>query len=266
MIRKHMTMVLFGTLLVLGACNPSANEDLDLTHPPETENLDEKDDGTETDGVTEPETSVQTYEEILEEVKAAIQTEADVKLPEEVLIDEGYLTATTDSNPSSYEVNYFVTNVPVDVNDPLLQDAHPYMIVNGTKFESGESARAKVNFEPQPNGAEETDLGYGITGYLDAGVGSTFLTWHGDRWSFTVRNHNDARGSEKMIELAKQIVGKLESQSLPEPHEIGSGIFDMQNNGAAANSIAWQEGTTVYEVFTGDPLVLMDTVTGYLGQ
>ena len=57
--------------------------------------------------------------------------------------------------------------------------------------------------------AEETDLGYGITGYMDAGAGSVFLTWHEGRWSFSTRNHNDGNGSEEMIALAKQIVVNL---------------------------------------------------------
>ena len=43
-------------------------------------------------------------------------------------------------------------------------------------------------------------------------------------------------------------------------------MFDMNSNGAAANSIIWQDGETVYEIFTGDPLLLIDTVTGYMGQ
>lgn len=268
MIRKRASMIMLGILIVLGACNPSTDEDHDLTHPPAKEKPDEVVGNPGTDSVTNPnpETTAQTFEEILKEVKVAIQTDVEVKLPEEVLTNEGYLTAATDSNDSSYEVNFFVTNVPVPVNDPLLQDAHPYMIVNGTKFESTESAKAKVNYEPLVDGAEETNLGYGITGHMDAGAGSVFLTWHEGRWSFSVRNHNNGNGREEMIDLAKQIVGKLESQMLPVPHDSGAGTFDMNNNGAAANSIIWQEGTTVYEIYTGDPLLLMDTVTGYMGQ
>lgn len=266
MIRKRASMTMLGILFVLGACNPSSDEGNALTDPPETEKADEVVENTEPDNATDPQPVAQTYEEILEEVKAAIQTDVEVKIPDKVLTNEGYLTAATDSNASSYEVNFFVTNVPVAVNDPLLQDAHPYMIVNGTKFESAESAKAKVNYEPLVDGAEETDLGYGITGHMDAGAGSVFLTWHEGRWSFSVRNHNNGNGREEMIELAKQIVGKLESQLLPAPHDSGAGMFDMNSNGAAANSIIWQEGTSVYEIYTGDPLLLIDTVTGYMGQ
>ena len=69
-----------------------------------------------------------------------------------------------------------------------------------------------------------------------------------------------------MMELAKQIVGKLESQMLTAPHAIGAGTFDMDSKGAAANSLMWQEGETVYELYTEDPRSLIDTITGYMGQ
>ena len=61
------------------------------------------------------------------------------------------------------------------------------------------------------------DLGYGVTGHMDAGAGSIFLIWNEGHWSFSTRNHNSEEGSKEMIALAKQIVRKLESQMLPGP-------------------------------------------------
>ena len=103
----------------------------------------------------DPVTIEQTHEEILEEVKAAIVTDVDVKLPEDVLTSDGFLTAATSSSTDSYEVNFYVTNVPVAVNDPSLEDAHPYMIVYGTKFDSEDGAKAKINYQPVQDGGKK---------------------------------------------------------------------------------------------------------------
>ncbi len=266
MIRKRVSMLVLGIFFLMGACN-SVSEGNQTESDNDTPGT--IDPGNETKKPVmdqDPVTIEQTHEEILEEVKAAIVTDVDVKLPEDVLTSDGFLTAATSSSTDSYEVNFYVTNVPVAVNDPSLEDAHPYMIVYGTKFDSEDGAKAKINYQPVQDGGEEMDLGYGVTGHMDAGAGSIFLTWNEGHWSFSTRNHNSEEGSKEMIALAKQIVGKLESQMLPAPHAIGAGTFDMDSNGAAANSLMWQEGETVYELYTEDPLLLIDTITGYMGQ
>ena len=250
MIQKNVLLIAISMLVILGACTPVADDPTKISDLPETE-------------IPENETgnSKQTYEEVLGNVKLAVETEVELKLPGNIPIENGYLTATTTSSQNNYEVHFYVTNVPIPVNDPSLHDAHPYMIVHGTKFESPEAAKAKINYEPIIDGADKVDLGHGITGDNDAGAGSTFLTWHEGRWSFSMRNLNNEIGNKAMIDLAKQIVEKLEGQTLPAPQTIGAGMFDMNSDGAAANSLMWQQKDVVYEVYTADPLVLVDTVT-----
>ncbi|NYF24439.1 hypothetical protein [Sporosarcina sp. JAI121] len=262
MIRKSIIFIVVSILFLLGACNPKAKETMEKTKLPETHIPESETETSE----NKPENPEQTHEEVMEEVKSAIETEIELKLPSDVIIGDGYLTAITTSDESNYEVNFYTTNVPIPVNDPSLHDAHPYMIVSGAKFDSADAAKAKINYQPIIDGAEEIDLGHGVVGYRDAGAGSIFMTWHEGRWSFLIRNLNSESGNEEMIDLSKQIVAKLESQLLPAPQKIGAGTFDMDSDGAVANILMWQESDVVYEVYTADPLILVDTVTDYMKE
>lgn len=152
MIRKRVSMLVLGIFFLMGACN-SVSEGNQTESDNDTPGT--IDPGNETKKPVmdqDPVTIEQTHEEILEEVKAAIVTDVDVKLPEDVLTSDGFLTAATSSSTDSYEVNFYVTNVPVAVNDPSLEDAHPYMIVYGTKFDSEDGAKAKINYQPVQDG------------------------------------------------------------------------------------------------------------------
>ena len=84
MIRKRTGVMILGILLVLGACSPSTDEGPDLTSPPDAESPDKESGNPEMGNDIDPERTAQTYEEIQKEVKSAIQTDVDVKLPEEV--------------------------------------------------------------------------------------------------------------------------------------------------------------------------------------
>ncbi|WP_421101050.1 hypothetical protein ACOKXV_12350 [Sporosarcina psychrophila] len=251
---KRVSVIVISALFILGGCSSSADQVVETPDITETDTPEKQ--------IESPETNPeQTHEEILAQVTSAIETDVKLMLPEDIFVGEGYLTATTASSKYNYEVNFYVTNVPIPVNDSTLHDAHPYMIVNGTRYDSAASAKAKINYQPINDSAQKVDLGNGITGYEDAGAGSIFLTWHEGRWSFSMRNRNSEAGSAKMNDLAKEIVAKLEDQLLPAPQKIGAAMFDMNSEGAAANSFMWQEEEVVYEVYTVDPLLLVDTVT-----
>lgn len=73
--------------------------------------------------------------EIIAEISDTINIDIEVELPEDVKVAEGkYLSAMTTSNAGSYEVVFYETD------EPVIQEGMP-----------------------------EVDLGYGITGYQDAG-------------------------------------------------------------------------------------------------
>lgn len=91
------------------------------------------------------------------------------------------------------------------------------------------------------------------------GAGSSFITWHERRWSMIVRVRNDEAGNAAGSDLSKAIVEKLETQTLPVPHENGAATFSSgEHDEVDTHRIAWQEETVVYEVSMADSLVLTE--------
>lgn len=257
-----LILVIFG----LAAC---VNVDDDMKEPPppderppaqlpEDGETDDQEDST--GGEFPEEKSAQT---ILDEAKDKIASSFEVKLPSVITVsDEKYLAATVDSDALYYEVAYFETDVFTESNDAVLMQQTPMMIVKGTAYDSAKEAHEQIGYEPIQEGMPEIDLGDGITGYQDAGAGSSFITWHEGRWSFMMRARNDENGVAAGKELAREVVERLSKQLLPPPHENGAGLFSANDSDAVeTNRLAWQEEHIVYEVYMSDALRLIDVVT-----
>lgn len=197
--------------------------------------------------------------EILEE----IAVDFDVKLPEEVPVSaDKQVSATVESDANYYEVTYFETEETLAINENELVDEGAVLRIIGRAYDTSEEANQQVGYEEIQEGMPEVDLGYGITGYQDAGAGSVFTTWHEGRWSFTMRAANDELRRGEGEELAIEIVNKLEGQTLPIPHENGAGILSSgKNDDVETNRLAWQDGDVLYEVYMNDALQLIDLVT-----
>lgn len=237
-----------------------ADQNLPAQTLPEDEDVQEEGDS---DGDGEEVSKEQTPQNVLDETKAQIASDFEVKLPSQVDVSNGkYLSATIESDALYYEVVYFETDEPVAVNDASLRQQAPLMIVKGTVYDSEKEAHEQIGYQPIQDGMPEVDLGHGITGYQDAGAGSSFITWHEGRWSLMMRSRNDETGNAAGEQLAKGIVEKLEKETLPPPHENGAGTFSSgDNNSVETNRLAWQEKNVVYEVYMADALQLIDTVT-----
>ncbi len=270
-------LVIFVLVLGLGACaipsgdnqeEQSPTEDDSVEEKPvEDEDTDEEDHSNHDSGEIEDQDSndnqAESVKEIRKEIKEKITSDFKVKLPSEIdTKDENHLSATVDSDALYYEVAYYETDEQMAINDALLTQETLFMIVKGTAYDSTAEANEQVGYQPIQEGMPEVDLGNGITGYQDAGAGSSFITWHEGRWSFTMRSRNEEKGIAAGEKLAKDIVEKLEEKTLPPPHENGAGILSSaDNDDVETNRLAWQEENIVYEVYMSDALSLIDVVT-----
>ena len=261
--------------MVLSACSDTENKETEKAPPPVEEDSNE---GTDQnldveEDVESPEENEEVpgegrTKEIVAEIRDTINTDIEVELPEDMKVAEGkYLSAKTTSNAESYEVAFYETDEPVDINAAQLEESEPIMLVKGARYASTEEAKEQIGYQEIQEGMPEVDLGYDITGYQDAGAGSSFITWHEGRWSMIVRARNDEAGNAAGLDLSTAIVEKLETQTLPVPHENGAGTFSSWDHDEVdTNRIAWQEEEVVYEVSMADPLALIDFVTEGFGK
>jgi len=188
-------------------------------------------------------------EEALQAIREQLKTDLPKQLPGELPLKYGRnLTATTTSKDNSYEVVFYETDPPVPVNDPALpnqrKDARQIAKLKVTRYKSQETAQEQIGYEIfSKSGGKKIDLGHKITGYQDAGAGSSFISWNEGRWALSVRNQTDqAIEGEK---LAKEAVQYLEDHRIPAPQRYG--YIRMEPKSASSSAI-WQHQNTVYEL------------------
>ncbi|AQY51655.1 lipoprotein [Listeria weihenstephanensis FSL R9-0317] len=207
--------------------------------------------------------------DVLATVQSKLDSNVVVILPTSIPLssDKHYLSAATTSTDNKYDVVFYETKQPTSVNSPDLKDtskATPIATVSGQNYETEEEAgEATGHLNNVNTGVNGVDLGSGITGYSDAGAGSTFLNWAEGRYSLGVRNTTSA-DPEVSIDLAKKVVAKLEKETLPIPHQLGAVKLEAEPNRADGNSIRWQNQKTVYSVSQfADPLDGVSIATSY---
>jgi len=188
-------------------------------------------------------------EEALQAIREQLKTDLPKQLPGELPLKYGRnLTATTTSKENSYQVVFYETDPPVPVDDPALpnqrKDARRIAELTVTRYQSQETAQEQIGYEIfSKSGGKKINLGHKITGYQDAGAGSSFISWNEGRWALSVRNQTDqAIEGEK---LAKEAVQYLEDHRLPAPQRYG---FIRMEPKSGSSSAVWQQQNTVYEL------------------
>ena len=237
-------------LLIFGACGPSDVEE------PEAGEEQAK---AGNNGQNDPE---RVKQDVLADVWETVMQDSDAepKLLRDLETGDRYLTARVTANADGYEVFYYLMEEPVPVNAPELEEEAPYLTAGAIVYDSAEGARAGVNYEPEMETGQPSDLGQGITGYMDSGAGSARIVWHEENWSFLVHRRNGEGAGEEITGQARTIAGKLRYLHLPSTEEVGAGTFDMSGYGSAANTLQWQAEHVVYSVHFSDPLELIDIV------
>ena len=210
------------------------------------------------DETNQPEQTM-TQAEVIDAVKTDLKTDLTKMLPSELPLEEGkYLTATTKSDANNYEVIFYESDVPIAINHETLADDQIIARLKAQKYESIQEASEQVGFENFSElGGQPIDLGFGITGYQDAGAGSMWTSWNEGRWAIAARTHTSE--GEKGVKLAKEATEFLETHTLPIPKPNGFAHIDVYQSD---NRIIWQKESTVYMIEeVKDPIIALEIAT-----
>ena len=129
----------------------------------------------------------------------------DIPLPEGITV---FPTAYTSERGRGIKIDFYGTEEQVPYRDERLAngefDDAKIASITIDNYDSAEAAAEQIS---QNNyaaiGGETVELGYGITGYMDAGAGQIHTSWNEGRWDFSTQAQND--GSDDGLTLASTI-------------------------------------------------------------
>lgn len=174
--------------------------------------------------------------------QSIIPTDWDIKLPEGVPVTEGkYLTAIADSKKNLVTFKFYTTDKQLEINDSNIKKTGDFvgqLVI--TNYPTVKSASEEIDQTVFSEG-KAVDLGFGITGYQDAGAGSLFTSWNEGRWAIIARSATEK--SEESVAIAKETVEFLETHMLPIPKQYGYLHIDATHKGSLAK---WQKENYVY--------------------
>lgn len=200
--------------------------------------------------------------ESLQQIKDQIHSDIPIKMPTTLPIaDDAFLTATTRAEGDHVEIIFYESKENMPINDIRLKNSATAICRLFVKqYKSAEGASTQIAFDNfSQNGGHEVDLGYNITGYQDAGVGSLWTGWNEGRWAIATHTRTD--DPEAGIKLAKQAVKYLENHMLPIPKQYGLAQLDVYQSG---NLIVWQDEKLVYTLDSiKEPLKALEIATAF---
>ncbi|GIN57866.1 lipoprotein [Lederbergia ruris] len=268
-------VTLLGLIFLMSGCtnegqssheNPAQNK-TEIDHAKQGEEKSTKQDSQRNEEESSPQAEEQddkdlTQKEIIEGIKGQIDTELTIVLPDHIPLEEGeHLTAATTSENDHYTVTFFASQTPIPINNEQLNDdeaSRQIARLTVQQYNTQEQADEEIAFEDfSKNGGNEVDLGYGITGYQDAGAGSLWTGWNEGRWALATHTQTDQAESGEM--LARETVTFLEDHSLPIPEKHGFVHLDATGDD---QRIIWQKGKIVYQIDQiADPIVGLEIAT-----
>lgn len=203
----------------------------------------------------ETEQPQQTTETVVSDVKSELKMEKAL-IPSYFPIDKNkHLTAAIDENSSdNYKVVFFQSDQILPINDSTLSSQGNIPIIATFQAKTyQDSASFKDLFPPTyfDNYPDDlnTELGYGIQGIADAGMGHRGIEWQEGNWNLKI----DSLAVDDMDNtgIAKKIVTYLEKNMLPAPKEKGRVNIQYKLGGQdVLVHIYWQDGTTIYQLET----------------
>lgn len=228
--KSNYLIALSGAAIILGAC-----EEQSATENQEQQNQVESQETGEQEGQEEQ------IPQLTEQLKERLP-DWNLALPSWTEEESQYIGAAVTEEEGRVEIQFYRTEESMVVDDPALANSQETALLTIEQFSSSEEANEQIGFQDYEEvGGEPVDLGYGITGYQDAGAGSLFTSWNEGRWALIARTTTDA--SEKGVQLAQRTVSFLEEHTLPIPHEHGSLHLDVNEQ---ESFVKWQKGELVY--------------------
>jgi len=234
-LKKYMPFVL--SLFLLAACeetNNSATADPDSA----TDSKSSEVDTTNTPNKEEADSNQPAEDtSTTEDFQSIIPNDWDIDMPTDFPVSEGsFLTAITKTDNDVITFNFYETSEKLAINDKAIEQDGTYIgQVTITKYDSKELAGEEIDQTVFDSG-QAVDLGYGITGYQDAGAGSLFTSWNEGRWAMIARSLTEK--AEESLALAKETVEFLETNMLPVPKDYGYLHVDAEQTGTMAK---WQK-------------------------
>lgn len=183
-------------------------------------------------------------------IKKEIKTTGlPVKLPTFLPLKDGkYLTATTKVEKNNYLIVFYESDKKLKVNDSSLSKAPKKSIIakyKVVKYNSLKKANEVISYEDFSKvGGQKMNLGHQIIGYQDAGAGALWTSWNEGRWALAT--HTRTTKPDQGLELAKQAVEFLETNTLPIPKPNGSIHLDAIKS--TENNVKWQNKNIVFSV------------------
>ena len=234
-LKKYVPFVL--SFLLLAACeetNNSATAEPDTAADTKSSEVDTTNSPSkEESGSSQPaEDSAMT-----EDFQSVIPSNWDVDIPTDFPVSKGsYLTAITTTDSNAITLNFYETSSKMSVNDKAIKQDGTYIgQLTITKYDSKDLASEEIDQTVFDSG-QAVDLGYGITGYQDAGAGSLFTSWNEGRWAIIARSLTEK--AEESLATAKETVKFLETNMLPVPKDYGNLHVDAEQTGTMAK---WQK-------------------------
>lgn len=179
-------------------------------------------------------------------VKKQLVTTVPIILPTKVAIaDKLFINAKTEATKNSYKVVYYALPKQFSVNAPSVKKANIEQVavrITGKKFASKKLAKQQIAKElifPTSKVKIQKDL----IGYVDAGAGSTWLSWKVGHW--TLVSQNKTYNTTKNIQFARQTMKYLQRYKLPLIKQ--QGIIYLGEN-AQNYRVKWQQDKIIYEV------------------
>ena len=234
-------MILTFIIVVMTACG---NEDTKEQNPEHiVNNVETKESDTVKNKPVNPSSNVASGSKT-EKVnfQSIIPTDWDIKLPGGFPVTKGkYLTAIAESKKNLVTFKFYTTDKQLEINDSDIKKTGDFvgqLVI--TNYPTVKSASEEIDQTVFSEG-DAVDLGFGITGYQDAGAGSLFTSWNEGRWAIIARATTD--NSEESVAIAKETVEFLETHMLPIPKQYGQLHIDATHKGRFAK---WQKQNYVY--------------------
>lgn len=187
---------------------------------------------------------------IINAIKKELKTTGlPVQLPTVLPLKDGkYLTATTKVNKNNFLIVFYESDKKVKINDASLSKAPKKSIIakyKVVKYSSLKKANEVISYEDFSKvGGQKMNLGHQIIGYQDAGAGALWTSWNEGRWALAT--HTRTTKPDQGLELAKQAVEFLETNTLPIPKPNGSIHLDAIKS--TENNVRWQNKNIVFSI------------------
>jgi LysM repeat protein len=186
-------------------------------------------------------------------------------LPSMIPLDPGYTyaSATAQRTKYGYFITFYETKEPIPINDAALNNqaiARQVATFEAIVYVDKSAAAKAIDHHDASEGfspyAPTIDLGYGIVGYQNSGMGKTLLAWNEGNWLLEVLYPIE---NQMGMDLAKNIVDKLESVFLPPPNDMGRIRVVMTSPTQTETMILWQKNEVVYRIdSTNNPIDILD--------